>query len=132
MEPGTNVIDVGECLELLATKDVGRVAIDEPDGPFVVPVNYALDLGTVVFRTAEGTKLDAAIRRKRVSFEVDHVDEATREGWSVLVRGKAEEIVDPDELARVRSLPLEPLAGGDRHRYVRLLSSHITGRRLAM
>jgi uncharacterized protein len=131
MEPDRlDTLTVEECLELLATHHFGRVAIDEDEGPAVLPVNYILDRGSVVFRTDEGTKLDAAARRDRIAFEVDHVDEAARSGWSVLVRGKAEEITAPSELERMRRLPLEPFAGGERHRYVRLLSSSITGRRI--
>lgn len=125
-------LSVDECLELLATHHFGRVAVDDDEGPAVLPVNYVLDRGSVVFRTDEGTKLDAATRRDRISFEVDHVDEDARTGWSVLVRGRAEEIAEPDELERVRQLPLEPFAGGERHRYVRLLSSSISGRRIAV
>ena len=133
MEPDRlETLSVDECLELLATHHFGRVAIDEAEGPTILPVNYVLDLGSVVFRTDEGTKLDAAARRERISFQVDHVDEGARVGWSVLIRGKAEEVADPVELERLRTLPLEPFAGGERHRYVRLLSSSITGRRIPL
>jgi uncharacterized protein len=133
MEPDRlDTLSVDECLELLATHSFGRVAIDDEAGPLVLPVNYVLDRGSVVFRTDEGTKLEAALRRERISFEVDHVDEEAGTGWSVLVRGKAEEIADPDELEHVRTLPLDALAGGERHRFVRLLSSSITGRRISV
>ena len=127
---GVDTLSVDECLELLDTHHFGRVAVDDEAGPVILPVNYLLDKGSVVFRTDEGTKLDAASRRDRISFEVDHIDEEQRLGWSVLVRGKAEEIVDPVELERVRQLPLYTFAGGDRYRFVRLLSSSITGRRI--
>ncbi len=123
-------LSVEECLDLLETHHFGRVAIGDAGGPTVLPVNYVLDQGSVVFRTAEGTKLDAAVGRERISFEVDHLDESSRSGWSVLVRGKAEEVTDPAELERLRELPLEPFAGGERYRFVRLLSSAISGRRI--
>jgi uncharacterized protein len=58
----------------------------------------------VVFRTGEGTKLDAAIVGSRVAFEVDETDAAARTGWSVVVRGEAVEVTDPAELARLRKL----------------------------
>jgi uncharacterized protein len=131
MEPDRlDPLTVDECLELLATNHFGRVAIDDPEGPVVLPVNYVLDQGSVVFRTDEGAKLDAAFRRERISFEADHVDEREGTGWSVLVRGKAEEITDPRELEHARELPIAPLAGGERNRFVRLLSSSISGRRI--
>ena len=49
-----------ECLKLLATMSIGRVAIVIDDrGPLVVPVNYALDGEIVVFRTGAGSKRHA-------------------------------------------------------------------------
>jgi uncharacterized protein len=133
MEPDRlDTLSVDECLELLATHHFGRVALEDDSGPLVLPVNYVLDRGSVVFRTDEGTKLDAAVRRERISFEVDHIDHDAGTGWSVLVRGRAEEIADPDELEHVRRLPLDSFAGGERHRFVRLLSSSITGRRIRL
>ena len=60
----------------------------------------------VVFRTDEGTKLDAAARGSGVAFEIDGTDEAARTGWSVVVRGEATEVTDPAELARLRKLRL--------------------------
>ncbi len=68
----------------------------------------------------------------RVAFEVDGVDEATRTGWSVLVRGEATEVTDPAELARLRQLPLSPWAPGAKTRYVRILPTVLTGRRIAL
>lgn len=71
-------------------------------GPLVVPVDYLLDEGTVVLRTDEGTKLDAALRGETVAFEIDVVDDTKGTGWSVLVRGRAVEVCNPAELERVR------------------------------
>ncbi len=50
----------------------------------------------------------------------------------IVVRGEATEITDPDELARVRQLPLSPWAPGAKTRYVRILPSSLTGRRIAV
>jgi nitroimidazol reductase NimA-like FMN-containing flavoprotein (pyridoxamine 5'-phosphate oxidase superfamily) len=44
---------------LLAERHLGRLALTDPDGPVIFPVNYAVDEGAVVFRTDPGTKLDA-------------------------------------------------------------------------
>jgi nitroimidazol reductase NimA-like FMN-containing flavoprotein (pyridoxamine 5'-phosphate oxidase superfamily) len=86
----------------------------------------------VLFRSDEGTKLDAAVRSGRVAFEIDGVDEATRTGWSVLVRGEATEVTDPGELARVRRLRLYPWAPGAKGHYIRILPTSLTGRRIAL
>jgi len=120
-----------ECFDLLANEDVGRVAVVDDLGPMVVPVNFVLDRHTVVFRTDEGTKLEAAARGGRVGFEVDGIDAATRTGWSVTVRGEVVEVTDPAELARLRDLPLEPWAPGNKARYVRILPAAVTGRRIS-
>lgn len=123
-------IDVDTCLGLLGRHHFGRVALDDGDGPVVLPVNYVVDRGTVVFRTAEGTKLDAAVTTQPVAFEVDEVDESTRSGWSVIIRGTITEVTDAEELQRLRAQPLTPFVGGRRERYVRVWSSSISGRRI--
>lgn len=120
-----------ECFELLACEHLGRVAVVDDRGPVVIPVNFVLDRHMVVFRTDEGTKLDAASRGSRVAFEVDGSDAVARSGWSVLVRGEAVEVTDPAELARLRKLPLTPWAPGPKARYVRILPAALTGRRIS-
>lgn len=120
-----------ECFDLLAEVHLGRVAVLDDFGPIVLPVNFILDRHTVLFRTDEGTKLDAAARGGRVAFEVDGTDAAARTGWSVMVRGEAVEVTDPAELARLRELSLEPFAPGARARYVRILPAAVTGRRIS-
>ena len=120
-----------ECFELLAAEQLGRVAVVDDRGPVVFPVHFVLDRHTVVFRTGTGTKLSAASLGRRVSFEVDRADPATRTGWSVVVRGEAVEVTDRAELTRLRALPLEMWAPGTRAHYVRILPSTLTGRRIA-
>lgn len=123
-------LDVDECLRLIAGRHVGRIAISEPGGPLVFPVNYVVDDGTVLFRTGVGSKLGAADQLEEVAFQVDHVDVAQRSGWSVLVRGRLVEVVDGDEVDRLVELPLHAFAGGDRDHYVRVLPRAISGRRI--
>jgi len=120
-----------ECFELLARERYGRVAVTDQWGPVVLPVNYILDRHTLVFRTGEGTKLDAACHGHRVAFEVDGIDPAARTGWSIVVRGEAAEITDPAELDRLDRLPLHPWAPGPMNRFVRILPARLTGRRIA-
>jgi hypothetical protein len=121
-----------ECFGLLAGQHLGRVVLVDDRGPLALPVNYLLDRHTVLFRTGEGTKLEALGRGGRVAFEVDGVEEATRTGWSVLVRGEAVEVTDPVDLARVRALPLYAWAPGTKGHYVRILPTVLTGRRIAL
>jgi uncharacterized protein len=121
----------GECFGLLARQQVGRVAVVDDRGPVVFPVNFVLDRHMVVYRTDEGTKLDAAAGCSRVAFEIDGIDAAAHTGWSVVVRGEAVEVTDRQELVRLRKLPLFPWAPGARTRYVRILPSKLTGRRIS-
>jgi uncharacterized protein len=120
-----------ECFELLASAHLGRLAVVDDRGPIVFPVNYVLDRHTVVLRTEEGTKLDAASRGSRACFEVDGSDAVTHTGWSVIVRGEVAEVTDQAELARLRQLPLPAWAPGARNRYIRMLPAMLTGRRIA-
>jgi uncharacterized protein len=124
-------LDVDTCLQLLAQRRVGRLAFVEEGGhPVVLPVNYLLDRGSVLIRTGEGSKLAAAVRKARVAFEVDEIDEDLQIGWSVVVKGIADELWQGAELDRARALPLTPWAPGDRQHYLIIMSSAVTGRRI--
>jgi nitroimidazol reductase NimA-like FMN-containing flavoprotein (pyridoxamine 5'-phosphate oxidase superfamily) len=129
-EDGVEVLDEAECLELLARSSIGRVAVTIGAVPAVFPVNYRLVDRSILFRTGAGTKLDAAVRRAVVAFEVDEVDPLYHEGWSVLVVGMADELTDPDLLERARRMPLEPWAPGDRPFLVRIGLDYVSGRRI--
>jgi hypothetical protein len=63
---------------------------------------------------------------------VDEVDEQRRTGWSVVVRGHAEEVTDPSELARLRDSPLVPWVPGPKANCVRVRPGPITGRRIGL
>jgi uncharacterized protein len=123
-------LDQEECRRLLATRHLGRLAIPDFGGPVIFPVNYILDQDLVIFRTDPGSKLDAATEREQVAFEVDAVEEATRTGWSVVVRGTLAEVTDPAQLERLRTLPLYPWAPGEKTRYVRVQPLRVSGRRI--
>jgi hypothetical protein len=120
-----------ECKRHLAGGGVGRfLFVEEGRGPVAIPVNFRMDGDDVVFRTGNGGSVSAGLEEPRVSFDVDHLDDALSEGWSVLITGKAQIITDPAGLARAEALHVEPWAGGDRPIYVRLTGSRITGRRI--
>lgn len=118
------------CLELLARHHFGRVAVNDGDAPVIFPVNYALDGESVVFRTGRGTKLDAALRSAPAAFEIDGIDPERRLGWSVLVRGRVEDVSEHAELQRLAGLSIEPYVEGDRPEFVRLRAETVTGRRI--
>ena len=119
-----------ECRQLIAAGGIGRIAFCTTSGPAVLPVNFAVVAGTIVIRTGEGTAVDGHAG-EQVAFEVDHIDEALSQGWSVLVRGRAHHVAHPAELQIIRhDAAIWPWPGGDRDVYVRIIPDTITGRRI--
>ena len=119
-----------ECRRLIAPGGVGRIAFGTLSGPVVVPVNFAVLADTIVIRTAEGSVIDGHAD-EQVALEVDHIDEALCQGWSVLVRGAAHRVTHPAELHRLQEdASVWPWPGGEREVYVRIIPSQITGRRI--
>ncbi len=129
-EGGIEILDEQQCQLLLGSKDIGRVAFEIGGVPEIFPINYVADGSSVVFRTAEGTKLHQAVKL-RVAFEVDDWDPAKGLAWSVVIKGVAEEVtagIDPFAKA-LRSRPVVPLAPGPREHWMAVYPSEITGRR---
>ena len=124
------VMSFDECLHLLGTKRVGRIALTHRALPVVFPVNYVLDGHSIVMRTAPGTALAAARDEIVVAFEVDEIDGEHQAGWSVLVTGFMRELTDTDDVLRADQLQLVSWTGGERSHYVRITPARVTGRRI--
>jgi transcriptional regulator with XRE-family HTH domain len=123
-------LTAAECREFLGKSGIGRFLFTAARGPVAILVNYAMLGDDIVFRTTDQTSLAARAGQGRVSFEVDHLDEALAEGWSVLVSGEASVVAAPDELEQVSALGIVPWAGGDRDTYIRITARDVTGRRI--
>jgi len=123
---GLERLDEDECLGLLARKTLGRIVVRIADHVVALPVWYTLVDRSVAFRTDPGTKLDAALLRTQVSFEVD--DDA--EGWSVIVVGHAHEFGDRDQADRARRALDDRWPPGTREHLVQIDIEQVTGRRL--
>ncbi|MGW0969302.1 helix-turn-helix domain-containing protein [Streptomyces sp. NPDC002516] len=126
-------LDPEECRARLSTHGVGRIVLQASDRLLVLPVNYSVVDGSVVFRTAPGSAPAAALGA-RVAFEVDHIDEALAQGWSVLVQGRARAETRPDATRRLDALAhTRPWAGGaERDLWVRVEEESISGRRIVV
>jgi nitroimidazol reductase NimA-like FMN-containing flavoprotein (pyridoxamine 5'-phosphate oxidase superfamily) len=113
------------CRTLLASHEVGRVAFvgDEGD-PVVLPVNYLVWGDDIIVRT-DGGEAHEHLPLHRAAFEVDRVDEEAHTGWSVLVRGPARDIPEPDEFARPESW--EP---GEKSRWIAIKIDRVSGRHI--
>jgi len=127
---GLEVLDQRECLRLLASVPVGRVAFTDRALPAIQPVNFVLDGSDVILRTGVGSKLGLAIRRAVVAFEADDFDPETHGGWSVTLLGEARAVTDPAEIERLARLPLPAWAPGPRETYIRIAGRYVSGRRI--
>jgi hypothetical protein len=117
------------CWQLLRTTEVGRLAVSVGHHPDIFPINYLVDGGSVVFRTAPGTKLAAAVLGHSVAFEIDGYDPLAGEAWSVVVKGRARQIEHMIEYFAAEELPLFPWHASPKHEFVRIDCEMVTGRR---
>ncbi len=129
-ETGIEVIDRQECLELLGTTAVGRIAVVDAGHPMIFPVNYGLDGDLIVVRTAPGTKLDAALQGGPVAFEIDATDSATRTGWSVIVTGWARAVTEPAALERLGRIGLRSWTEHRKDHWIAVHPERVSGRRI--
>ncbi len=127
-EPIT-ILDRRECWQLLRSQEVGRLGIAIANQPDIFPINFIVDHSTVVFRTAEGTKLAAAVLGEAVAFECDGYDADAGEAWSVVLKGTAVEVENMYEFFDALDLPLFPWHGAPKSRFVRIEATEVTGRR---
>jgi nitroimidazol reductase NimA-like FMN-containing flavoprotein (pyridoxamine 5'-phosphate oxidase superfamily) len=122
-------LSLDECWDLLGTEVVGRIALIVDGHPEIFPVNFALERRSIVFRTAGGSKLWAAVTAKPIAFEIDGYDAREQEAWSVVARGEAQVIENQQEKDAVDEQLLEPWHPGEKEYYVRLAPKAMTGRR---
>lgn len=126
---GLGVLSSDVCFQLMESSVVGRVAFVSDGEVVVLPVNYATAGTSVVFRSAVGSKLSAAVFRESVSFEVDSFDPVTKTGWSVLITGVAETVVDGSETEALEKLRLAPWADTvERPFWIRIVPNSVSGR----
>ncbi|MBV9382963.1 MAG: pyridoxamine 5'-phosphate oxidase family protein [Streptosporangiaceae bacterium] len=130
------VLDEAESLRLISPGGIGRIAYQSRFGPAVIPVNYKLHGGAILFRTAEDSPLDEDLRtgivdaEYQVAFEIDDFDVSAREGWSVLIQGAAHHVRPGLERESAERAGVEPWPGGKRELFVSIVPSRITGRRI--
>lgn len=115
-----------ECWDRLSEQELGRLVTRVGDVLDIFPVNYVVDGGTLLFRTAEGSKLTELTINDEVLFEVDeHTD---TDAWSVVVRGTARRLLTADEVSEADALPLTPWIPTVKYNYVRIVPTSVSGR----
>jgi uncharacterized protein len=119
-----------DCKRLLASQNLGRIAIVVDGRPQIFPVNFVLEDEVVVFRTSWGLKLERSPLTP-VAFETDMVDTVAGKAWSVVVQGTAQDITEAIDTrsVRLRHLAVDPAAPGDRPYWMGVYVSEISGRR---
>ena len=116
-------LDAATCAVLLTTQQVGRL-VSGGEEPVIVPLNYRMVDGVIIFRTSADSRVAGAIPGP-VVFEVDMFDERTRSGWSVIVHGML-------QVAPAGCLPaeVETWAPGERDQWMVLAVGSLSGRLL--
>ncbi|MDH6196576.1 hypothetical protein M2272_003219 [Mycobacterium frederiksbergense] len=121
-----SVLGEDECWQLLSSVSLGRLVSTIGTRIEIFPVNFVVQHRTVLFRTAEGTKLISTLLNDRVVFEAD--DHTVVSGWSVIVRGIPELLETPEDLAEAERAQLLPWTATVKRRYVRIQPKEISGR----
>ena len=129
-------LDEAECVRLIEPGGIGRLVFAGRFDLTVLPVNYKMHNGAILFRTTQHGATDEDLRtgiahaEYRVAFEVDEFDTAAREGWSVLVQGPAHHLDSEAERAEARMADVDPWPGGEKEHFISITPARITGRRI--
>ena len=121
-------LTVNQCWDYIRKAEIGRLAVITDQHPEIFPVNFVVDRGSVVFRTAEGTKLTAALEGGAVAFEVDGYDSGLGFAWSVVLKGRAERLESIEEVLASEELPLFPWQSGEKNHFMRIEPAQTSGR----
>ncbi|MCH9734787.1 MAG: pyridoxamine 5'-phosphate oxidase family protein [Actinomycetia bacterium] len=121
------ILPESECWQLLSSAPLGRLVTAADGIPEIFPVNFVVQDRTVLFRTAEGTKLISSAMNKQVLFEADDYGEA--EGWSVIVNGVTRSLRTDEDIEEAERAQLLPWTATIKEHYVRVLPTRVTGRR---
>ena len=137
VSPVLETLDEAECLRLISPGGIGRIAFTGRYGLTVLPVNYKLHDGAIVFRTAQDSPTGEDLRtgiahaEYQVAFEIDQINPETRDGWSVLIHGPAHHMSSDAEQAAVEASGVTPWPRGAHEHAIRIIPTTITGRRLS-
>jgi transcriptional regulator with XRE-family HTH domain len=125
-------LSVADCRRLLGDRGIGRLVFTSDGDPVALPLNYVVVDDVIVVRTAaDGAVAEAARSGVRVGFEVDHIDDALSEGWSVSAVGHLGAISAEQEAAAA-GMALQPWAGDGRAHHVGVHIDDLAGRRVGV
>lgn len=121
-----------QCWSLMGSVEVGRLAVAAAGDIDIFPLNFVVDDRTLLFRTAEGTKLVEVVLAGRVAFEVDGYDPERGRAWSVVLKGHAQMLDKWDDIYTAQDMPLFPWNHAPKERFVRISPYSISGRRFTV
>ena len=124
-----SIMSETECWNHMAEVSLGRLVTSVDGQPEIFPVNFAVQGRSILFRTAEGTKLISTAINNHVLFEVD--DHTVVTGWSVIVKGVARSLRTDEDIAEAERAQLLPWTSTDKPHFVRIKPLSVTGRRFA-
>ena len=128
-------LEEAESLRLISGGGIGRIGYESRFGPVVLPVNYQWHDGAVVFRTVAHSSLDEDLQTGivggdyQVAFEIDDIDVAGRQGWSVLIQGPAHHVSEAERESALKA-GVDPWPSGERELFVRIVPTRVTGRQI--
>ncbi len=127
-EAAVTSLDPAACWAMLVSTEIGRLATSVDGKPDIFPINFAVHDGTILFRSAPGSKLENLTSNPMVAFEADGV--STRWYWSVVVHGTAVRLHDADDIIRSGVMQLTSWDPTDKWNYLQITPSDITGRQI--
>lgn len=126
---GLEVLSNDECEARLEAAPIARLGFVDAGEPVILPINFIWHDHKVIFRTAAGSKLAAAMMGRPVCVEIDGWNTAEHTGFSVVVKGTAEEVVDEATIATYEQLHVRPWSRPDlRTHWVVVHAGDVTGR----
>ncbi|ALO67253.1 flavin-nucleotide-binding protein [Arthrobacter alpinus] len=130
--PKADILTAEQCWKLLGETSVGRLAVNVNGRPDVFPVNYKIDGESLIFRTGDGTKLNAITEDANVALESDAVSAEFGMAWSVVVKGRAEPISAESPALNSTVQGLFPWQGVGKNHLIRIVPETVTGRRFTL
>lgn len=121
-------LTANQCWDYIRQAAIGRLAVVVDRHPEIFPINFVVDRGSVIFRTAEGTKLAGALEGGAVAFEVDGYDDRLGKAWSVVLKGSAVQLESIEDILASEELPLFPWQAGEKNHFLRIEPVQTSGR----
>ncbi|MFF5780464.1 pyridoxamine 5'-phosphate oxidase family protein [Streptomyces virginiae] len=130
----TERLDRSEALRLLGTVSLGRIVFTHQALPVIRPMSHIVHGEDVLVQLDAGASHASLVARPGepgivLAYEADAIDPDTHLGWSVVVVGYAELVVNRDEAERLAAL-LDPWRNEAMPRILRIRSELVTGFRL--